>query len=220
VGPLTASAEHYWRVRAKNVHGVSPWSDVRAFTTALSLPEAPNLLAPAAFATGVPAGSPTLSWSAVQGAASYRVQVSLTPDFTGFVSNDTTTATSRTLGILSGFTDYFWRVNAKNSVGTSAYSTIRRFSTGEPVALLPRSSGSFSISALRVGGETVLRLSLPRADRVTIRWRDLQGRPAVPARDERLPAGSHSLRLPSAPAGVGILEIGIGPFTRTLLVGP
>jgi hypothetical protein len=217
---LTLSTEYYWRVRGRNAMGTGPWSEIRSFTTPVGIPTAPTLLTPAAFATGVPANSPTLSWSAVQGAASYRVQVSLAPDFTTLVSNDTTTATSRTLGNLVGFADYYWRVNAKNSGGTSAYATTRRFTTGEPVALLPHPSGFLSLSALRVGQEMVLRLSLPRAERVTVRWRDLRGRLSAPLRDEMLPAGSHSLRIPGAPAGVGILEIGIGASTRTLFVGP
>jgi hypothetical protein len=55
---------------------------------------------------------------------------------------------------------------------------------------------------------------------VTVRWRDLRGRLSAPVRDEMLPAGSHSLRVPGAPAGVGILEIGIGAYTRTLLTAP
>lgn len=211
--------EYYWRVRGKNANGVGPWSEIRAFIAAFSSPSVPDLLTPENFATDVPAGSPTLSWSPASGAVSYRVQVSLAPDFTAFVSNDTTTATSRVLGNLSGLTHYYWRVNAKNSRGTSAYSSIRRFTTGEPVALAPHPSGPFSVSALRVGEETVVRLTLPRAERVTVRRRDLQGRLSAPVRDETLPAGSYSLRLSGMPAGVGILDLKVGAYTRTLLVG-
>jgi hypothetical protein len=217
---LTPNNEYYWRVRGWNSLGAGPWSEISAFTTVLSIPIAPTLLSPVAFATGVPADSPTLSWSEVQGAISYRLQVSPSSDFTTFVSNDTTMATSRTSGNLAGFTDYYWRVYAKNFKGTSAYSSVRRFTTGEPAALLPHSSGLLSVSALRVGGETVLRLSLPRAERVTVRWRDLRGRLSAPLFDEMFPAGSHSLRMPGAPAGVGVLEIGIGPSRRALLTSP
>jgi hypothetical protein len=215
---LAFDGQYYWRVRGKNAFGVGPWSVVRVFKTVVSRPPAPLLLSPRDSATGVSTGA-TFTWATTARAMSYRVQVSLTSDFADLVKNDTTLDTSMTAS-LSGSRNYFWRVVAKNLTGTSGYSPVFRFTTGAPASLVPNLPDFLSVSTLRVGEETVLRLSLPRAERVTVRWRDLQGRLSAPVREERLPAGSHSLRLSGAPAGIAVLEVGIGPSRRTLLIAP
>lgn len=217
---ITFNTAYYWRVRGWNAQGPGPWSEIWAFETVVSTPIAPTLLAPEPFASGLPTRAATLSWNPVSGATSYRVQVSLTPEFTAFVSNDTTVATSRTLGTLSAFTDYYWRVNAKNFRGTSAYSATRKFTTGETTALAPRAAGFDALSLSRVGEDRVVRLVLDRPERVTIRWRDLRGGSSRLVRDERLSAGAHTLRIPGAPGGVGLLEINVGGSLRTLLTAP
>ena len=63
VGTLLNCVTRYWRVRAKNATGVSPWSVVRSFTVALAAPGAPSPLSPADNASGQPT-SLTLSWTA------------------------------------------------------------------------------------------------------------------------------------------------------------
>ena len=92
---------------------------------------APLLAMPADGATGQPL-TPTLSWNASTGAATYRLQVATNISFpaSAIVFDDSTIAsTSRQVGPLSSNTTYFWRVNAKNSFGTSAYSSVFRFTT-------------------------------------------------------------------------------------------
>ncbi len=92
-------------------------------------PAAPTLVSPSNGATDV-STSPTLSWNASSGAASYRVQVSTSSSFTSTVydqSGITTTSTSVTG--LTGGTAYYWRVNASNSAGTSSWSSVWSFTT-------------------------------------------------------------------------------------------
>ncbi len=73
---------------------------------------------------------PTLSWNASTGATTYRVQVSSSSSFTSFVVDDSTlTGTSRQVSGLSYISTYYWRVNAKNSSGTSDWSTAWSFTT-------------------------------------------------------------------------------------------
>jgi hypothetical protein len=92
-------------------------------------PSAPTLSSPAAGATDI-AVSPTLSWNAAGQAASYSVQVSTGADFSSAVANGTgITATSYTPSGLLNVTTYYWRVNASNASGTSAWSSARSFTT-------------------------------------------------------------------------------------------
>lgn len=74
--------------------------------------------------------TPTLSWNASTGATSYRLQVSTSSSFATTVVNQSgITATSYAISGLTGNTTYYWRVNATNASGTSAYSTAWSFTT-------------------------------------------------------------------------------------------
>ncbi|MCD6024342.1 MAG: hypothetical protein K0Q91_1258 [Fibrobacteria bacterium] len=93
------------------------------------LPVAPALVTPAAGATGVSVFA-NLSWSAVPGAALYRVQVSTQSNFSSFVLQDSLTGTSKTTAQLGNTTLYYWRVNSSNALGVSDWSQARSFTTG------------------------------------------------------------------------------------------
>ena len=145
---LANNTQYYWQVNAKNAGGTSAWSSVFSFTTVVAIPGAPVLSAPANNATGVPV-SQTVSWGAVTGAATYRVQLSTASDFsTGIVADDSTlTAASKAMNSLTNSTVYYWRVNAKNAGGTSAWSTAFSFTTvvtvsGVPVNMNPANSAT------------------------------------------------------------------------------
>jgi hypothetical protein len=226
VGPLPGSTEHFWRVRAKNVHGVSLWSELRAFTTVATIPGIPNLLLPDGFANGV-STIPTLSWESVTGAASYHVQVSTGSGFTTYVLRDSTlTGTSRSIGSPSGagqlaaFTDYYWKVRAKNAAGIGDWSNIRKFTTGQSVALLssPAPAPLFA-TPVRLASGTWLRFGLPRSELVSVRLLDARGQRTAVLWHGPVEAGTHSLALP-ATSGVRIVEFRAGAFRKTLLVGP
>jgi subtilisin family serine protease len=93
------------------------------------IPAAPALNAPANAATGV-AIPAALSWIASTGAASYTLQVSASSTFGTFVYNTSgLTGTSANISGLANGTQYYWRVNATNTAGTSAWSTVRSFTT-------------------------------------------------------------------------------------------
>ncbi|MBI2504877.1 MAG: ASPIC/UnbV domain-containing protein [Candidatus Latescibacteria bacterium] len=89
----------------------------------------PTLSSPADAATGQ-AISLTLSWNAVTGATSYRLQVSTVSNFASTVFDNAALAgTSQAVGPLSYNTTYYWRVRANNANSASAYSTTRSFTT-------------------------------------------------------------------------------------------
>ena len=76
--------------------------------------------------------TPTLAWNASTGATSYGLQVSTTSSFTTTAVNQTgITGTSYAVPStqLSNSTTYYWRVNATNAAGTSAWSATRSFTT-------------------------------------------------------------------------------------------
>ena len=129
VSGLPNSTTFYWRVNATNSGGTSDWSTVWSFTTAPPPPAAPTLASPASGATGL-ATNPTLSWNASAGATSYGLQVSTTSSFSTTVVNQTGIQnTSYPASGLANSTTYYWRVNATNAGGTSAWSAVWSFTT-------------------------------------------------------------------------------------------
>jgi len=150
ISGLTVGTTYYWRVNAKIAGGTSPYSSIWSFVT-LGPPAAPVLIAPLAGAQNQPT-SLTLSWFASVGASTYRLQVSPNSDFSGPVFNDSTiTGTSQPITGLTVGTIYYWRVNAKNAAGTSAYSS-RNFTT--TLALLQP-----PLLAVPADGDTVITTS-------------------------------------------------------------
>lgn len=98
-------------------------------TSTVTPPDAPVLLAPANNASNQTT-TPALSWNASESAASYRLQVAADALFTNKVFDDSTlTVTSKAVGPLLSSKTYFWRVNAKNLAGTSAWSPSWKFTT-------------------------------------------------------------------------------------------
>ena len=145
VSGLTNNTLYYWRVKAANADGTSDWSTTWTFTTLLAVP---TLASPANGATGISV-TPTLSWNATAGAASYRLQVSTDPGFASqpVFDQSNITGTSQQVSGLANNTLYYWRVNATNAGGTSVYSTAWTFTTilASPMLASP-ASGATGIS--------------------------------------------------------------------------
>jgi hypothetical protein len=129
---LAASTTYYYRVRAYNAAGNSGYSNEASATTLPPPPLAPTLKAPANGST-VPALTPRLEWNASSGAVSYGVQVSTSSSFKNLLVNETGITNvyyDIASGILNWKTTYYWRVNARDSFGsTSGWSASRRFRT-------------------------------------------------------------------------------------------
>lgn len=107
-------------------------------------PAVPLLASPANAATGVSLTA-SLSWNPAATAASYAVQVSIDPNFgTTVINRSALTTTSSALSGLTNGTVYYWRVNATNAAGTSAWSAARSFTTvfSAPVLSSPANSAT------------------------------------------------------------------------------
>ena len=98
-------------------------------------PGAPTLATPTNRATGV-AVPTTLNWNAATGSpTSYRVQVSTSSTFSTLAYDQAgLTSTSTTVSGLAAGVVYYWRVNASNAGGASAWSTVWSFTTSPPPA--------------------------------------------------------------------------------------
>ena len=90
---------------------------------------APELWWPGNGATGVVI-DPSLTWSAVSGAATYSVQASTSSSFATTIINQGGIAeTSFDANGLLNNTAYYWRVSAANATGTGSWSSTGNFTT-------------------------------------------------------------------------------------------
>lgn len=129
---LQILSQYYWRVRARNSADVSDWSLQRIFTTqGPPSPDPPLLLSPADNASNTEL-SVVATWTAVQGATGYDIQVSQRSDYSTLLYDQPGINTTRFVipNLLSG-TTFFWRVRSRNDIGVSQWVE-RRFTTQAP----------------------------------------------------------------------------------------
>lgn len=121
VAGLNPETTYYYRIRAINAFGTGAFSNVITTLTQVSLPEAPVALA----ATDADAESFIANWNASTGAADYRLDVSVAPDFSSFVpgyADRVVVGTSQSVIGLDPNTTHYYRVRAANAAGFSGYS--------------------------------------------------------------------------------------------------
>lgn len=131
ISGLANSTTYYWRVGAVNTTGTT-WSAIRSFTTVapLAIPIAPILSSPANLAINV-SRTPTMSWGAVTGAATYDIEIStVTANFSTVTFGRTgLTARSVRSSQLGSRVAYVWRVRARNAAGIGPWSAPSSFTT-------------------------------------------------------------------------------------------
>ncbi|MBI5214114.1 MAG: hypothetical protein HY960_00005, partial [Ignavibacteriae bacterium] len=134
VSSLSYSTKYYWRARAKNAGGWGDWSATWNFTTMAQPqpPDTPVLLFPPNDTTNI-LRDVTCQWQSSSGATAYHIAVSKDSAFATTIVNDSlVNSTFKQVSSLSINTTYYWRVRAKNSVGWSAWTSVRNFTSGNP----------------------------------------------------------------------------------------
>ncbi len=131
---LSSGQTYFWRIQSSGPGGLSEWSQPYSFTTGggstALLP--PVLQAPSNGATGITPSSSGFSWGAVDGALNYTLQVTTVSDFSVVVHERGEVAgTAEVVTGLAANTEHFWRVRANDAGGSSDWSAIYSFTTGE-----------------------------------------------------------------------------------------
>ena len=116
-----AGTTYYYRVKACNDAGLSPYSNVVSgkVKSVTPKPSAPVVK----IGHSATSGKPMLTWNAVSGATSYKVYRATSQNGT-YSLLGTVTATSYTNTGAKAGTTYYYKVKAVNSAGESAYSNV------------------------------------------------------------------------------------------------
>jgi len=129
----------------------------------LTPPPPPALSTPANGST-VHVPSTKLEWQSSSGANSYGLQVSTNSDFTNVVDEQMGIAGAYQL--VSGLkinTTYYWRVNASNTIGTSAWSQSWRFTASvlqlDKIAFSSNRTGSWDIYVMNRDGANQMKIT-------------------------------------------------------------
>jgi phosphodiesterase/alkaline phosphatase D-like protein len=141
---LAAGTSYYYRVRANNSYGLSSNSNV---ITAVTLtPPAPSAPVATAASNSTQNGFQA-KWNASSGATGYRLDVSTSSKFTGFVTGynnkDVGNTTAFAVTGLSPLTTYYYRVRAYNTGGTSANSNRITVTTLSSLGIPAASSATY-----------------------------------------------------------------------------
>lgn len=133
VSNLKYGTTYYWRVAAKSINDTSKWSVIRSFTTSNS----PSLNAPPNTFIGTSI-RPLIDWGGVSGSTGYIYQLDTSLSFNSPLLIDVIrpgTISQQKTPLLYYGTKYYWRVAAYHTSDTSAWSTIRSFTTFDHVNL-------------------------------------------------------------------------------------
>ena len=115
-----AGTTYYYRVKACNDAGLSPYSNIVSVkTVAQQKPSAPVVK----IGHSAASGKPMLTWNAVSGATAYKVYRATSKSGT-YSLLGTVTATNYTNTGAKAGTTYYYKVKAVNSAGESAYSNV------------------------------------------------------------------------------------------------
>ena len=116
-----AGTTYYYRVKAVNDAGLSPYSNIVSgqVKSVTPKPSAPVVK----IGNSTTSGKPMLTWNAVSGATSYKVYRATSQNGT-YSLLGTVTATSYTNTGAKAGTTYYYKVKAVNSAGESAFSNV------------------------------------------------------------------------------------------------
>jgi endo-1,4-beta-xylanase len=148
--------------------------------------------------TGEPR-NPLLVWRRSAPATSYRVQVATDSVFTSPLVNTPVPDTLLRLDPLTSNTKFYWRVAASNSNGTSLYSPVAYFTTGDLVSAPVEVSGIpdeyelFQNYPNPFNPTTLIRYDVPRSSHVRLAVYNILGTKVRTLVDAAQAAGAHTI---------------------------
>jgi hypothetical protein len=129
---LVLGKTYYWRVYPIISGQKGSYSQIWSFTTiqpTVSLPPPTTLVSPINNSDNQPI-SLLFSWSSINTATSYRIQVSTSSTFSNYIVNHGgITGTTYQASNLLENTTYFWRVRTSNEAGDGSFSSVWSFKT-------------------------------------------------------------------------------------------
>jgi len=149
-GALEYSTQYYWKIVARNDQAATE-GPVWSFTTQLEPPAAPAGPNPPDGAANVPVNA-ALSWTSAQRTAFYKILIGTDPALKDVRLMGSTASNALASGDLAAGTTYYWRVIAKNEVGTTT-GPVWSFTTA-PVVVEPNEPTDPNSGASDTPGDT------------------------------------------------------------------
>ncbi|MCB0702803.1 MAG: T9SS type A sorting domain-containing protein [Ignavibacteriae bacterium] len=137
ISNLNNFTEYFVRVKAKSTHSQSNWTPTHKFTTIVSKV---SLISPTNNAIAKDTAD-NLSWAEVLGKTEYQIQIATDDNFNTVLIDQNSNSEQYNYNSLDYFTDYWWRVRAKDPSGTNGdWSFIRKFQTkvDKPILVSPQ----------------------------------------------------------------------------------
>ncbi len=174
-GRLENNTTYYWRIRASNETGFGEYSDIWSFEIGSSM-DAPGLLYPANGATNVNT-NPTITWSPVDGAESYRIQISTKEGFDGslVVNQGSLTESKYVFNNSESGVLYRWRVRGESSSGNGDWSSAYSFTTDPGSSIKETDNSGINISPNPVSDHLIIRMACQEYKNIKISIFDLNG---------------------------------------------
>lgn len=155
---------------------------------------------------------PILSWHASESAISYNVQLATSIAFSSasIVADTTVADTLLQVGPLDANRRYYWHVSATNDAGTSFYSTMAAFMTGEYFTSVEnRERAPFSFALYPnypnpFNPATTISFHLPQKDHVRLVLLNLLGEEVKKIVEGDYDAGVHQVQLNASDLASGI----------------
>ena len=196
---LQSKTKYFWRVRAKNNAGWSPFSSVWNFTTRQNLPSPPNLYSPQKGSIGVTIPV-EFKWFSSAEAENYSLNVSEDSNFTILNISETVFDTFYVASNLETNKKYFWKVIANNLSGSSSDSEIWYFTTvttSVEDVNLPTKFILYQNYPNPFNPSTTIKFKLPEDGFTTLKIYDLFGKEVATLINDKLSAGTYEVKFSS-----------------------
>ncbi len=203
---LDANTTCYWRVRAGNSTGTSPWSEVWSFQTRPNRPSQSILINPLNKSTGEVVNTHFV-WQAQNPNEGFTLQVARDSVFT-FKEREINLRETAWRDTLEASTTYYWRVRASNVVESGDWSETWSFGTGTTLDV-DEESASSQLRATYTDGALLVHLpdALQDSKQAVISMYDVSGRTVITTTHVQLTDTPLRVALPRLVRGTYMVQL-------------